>query len=156
MSLLEQFEESGKEVYQVTQKEWLNIMYDHFINTCKRSAEEFYKVDKIEIKCFHQSQVSGAIKKGIEVSEEVLKDYAGLKEQILSKLKAEEKKKNSTPILTEELYNTLQEGNKITVNGYKLTVYKKENKSIIARVYRKQKQAVELLIGDRYNIIVGW
>jgi len=155
MSLLTQFEITEKEVYEVTQNEWLTIIQDHLINTCNRSIEEFNASSKTEIKCFHREQVERALKKGIEIAEIVLKDYPTLK----SEVKAKQDKINSIPLLpvfTPDIYDTLQEGNKITVNGYKLTVYKKEEKSIIARIYRKQKQALELLIGERYNIIMGW
>lgn len=156
MSLLEQFEESEKEVYQVTRNEWVNIMYDHLVNTCKRPINEFNNIDKIEVECYHKEQVTGVLKKGIEVPAIVLNDYVGLKDKIISEQKAKQEKENSIPVFTQDIFNTLKEGNKITVNGYKLTIHKKENKSIIARVYKKQKQAIELLIGERYNIVVGW
>ena len=66
MSLLNQFEESGKEIYQITKNEWVNIMRDHFVNACKRPLNEFEKYDKIEVECFHKEQVTRAIKNGIE------------------------------------------------------------------------------------------
>jgi len=156
MSLMKQFEDSEKEVYQVTCQEWLNIMQDQLVNICNRSIEEFKVTDTIEIKCFHKSQVEGAIRRGIEVPEIVLKDYPGIKEKIEKEVKAKQDKINSIPLLTQEIYNTLQEGNKITVNGLKLTVYRKDQNSIIGRIYRKQKQALELLIGERYNLVIGW
>jgi len=152
MSLMQKFEAENKEVYEVTQNEWLTIMQDHLVNTCGRSIELFNATDKIEIECFHKSQVEQALKKGIIVSELVLKDYVGLVE----KVQAKQTKIESIPILTKEICDSLQVGNKITVDGCKLTVYRKDENSIIARIYRKQKQAYELIIGERYNLVMGW
>jgi len=152
MSLLKQFEAEGKEVYEVTREQWVNIMYDQFVNVCSRSIELFNYTDKIEIECFHESQVKQALKEGIVVSELVLKDYAGLVENVQTK----QTKIESIPILTKEICDSLQVGNKITVDGCKLTVYRKDENSIIARIYRKQKQAYELIIGERCKVIMGW
>jgi hypothetical protein len=157
MSLLEQFEESGKEVYQVTKNEWIEIHKSHMLEWYNKTGiaeglQNRLKTDEIESSCFHKEAVTGALKKNIDISTEVLKDYPGLKE----KIKAEQERINSISVLTQEIYSTLTEGNKITVNGYKLTVYKKVNNKIICRIYRKQKQGIDLFIGERYNISIGW
>lgn len=153
---LNKFEETGKETYQVTQAEWVEIYKNHmiewYIKTGIIDIKNRLEANKIESECFHRDNVRMALEKEIEVSEEVLKDYIGLKEQIQKKKEEKEK----IPVFTQDIFNTLQKGNKITVNGYKLTVYNKNNNSLIARVYKKQKQAIELLIGERYNIVVGW
>lgn len=152
MSLLTQFEDSGKEVYEVTCQEWANIMKDHFINSCNRSIDEFNNTNIIEVKCFHREQVYRALEKGIEVPEIVLRDYPTLK----SELQTKQDKINSIPILTQDIFNTLQEGNKITVNGSKLTIHKKKDNSIVARIYRKRNKGLELIVGERYSLVMGW
>jgi hypothetical protein len=158
-SLLKQFEESEKEVYQVTQKEWINIMKEHFVNSCNRSEKEFNTYDKIEVECFHKSSVEQALKKDIEVSEIILKDYPGLIEQIkieIEKEKFKQKQLEATPIFTLELFNSLTKGDKITIGLQKMTVCKKENNSLICKLYRCKRKGIELTIGERCNIKIGW
>lgn len=159
MSLYKQFEDSGKEVYQVTQNEWVTIMTDHFVNTCGHNLENVEKYDTIEFKCYHQENVKRALKSKLDVSEEVLNDYPSLKKIIQIEDEREQERIeriNNIPVLTDSTFNLLNVGNKITVNGQKFTIHKKEDQSIIARLYRKQNQAMKLHIGERYSIIVGW
>lgn len=156
MTKLEQFEESGKEVYQVTQKEWVEIMEDQHVNVCNRSQEEFDKYIKQEVQLFHKEQVFNALKDGIEISEEVLKDYPDMTEK-LKIYKRKQAEKESIPTITKEIISNFSEGDKITIDGhYKVTLHKKENDSIICKIYRKQKQAIILSIGDRHTLSKGW
>lgn len=158
-SLLEQFENSGKEVYQVTQNEWVNIMKDHFVNSCKRPEQEFNTYDKIEVKCFHKSKVEGALKNGSIVPETVLKDYPGIMEEVKKEIEREELKQKqykNIPIFTQEIFNNLNIGDKITVGVQKVTVYKKEKNTLVCKLYRCKKQGIELIVGGRYNIKMGW
>lgn len=156
MTKLEQFEESGKEVYQVTQKEWVEIMEDQHVNVCNRSQEEFDKYTKQEVQLFHKEQVFNALKDGIKISEQALKDYPDMIEK-LEIYKRKQAEKESVPIITKEIILNFSEGDKITIDGhYKVTLYKKENDSIICKIYRKQKQAIRLSIGDRHTLVKGW
>jgi len=157
MTLLTQFEESGKEVYQVTKQEWVQIYRSHMLDWYSKiditeGLQKRLETDRIESECFHKEQVTRALKNGITVPENVLKDYI----ELMEKIKADQERINNIPLLTEDIYNTLTEGNRITVDGYKLTVYKKENNKITCRIYRKQKQAIELFINNRYNLVMGW
>ena len=151
-SLLEQFEESGKEVYQVTKNEWINIMNDHYVNVCGYTQENFNTYDKIEVECFHSGNVKKALENNLIVSEEVLKDYAELKE----KVEIEKKKDAESPRLTKDIFNILNIGDKIKVNNYKLTVHEKDNNSLTLRLYKSRTKAIQLFIGDKANISIGW
>ena len=87
MSLLTQFEESQKEVYQVTRNEWINIKIDHmteWYNKAKitEGLKSRLETEKIEASCFHREQVENALKKNVKVSAEVLKDYPELLKKI--------------------------------------------------------------------------
>lgn len=157
MSKLDQFFESGKKVYEITQQEYIGIKIDHMLKWYEKAGiteniEKRLETDKIEAECFHRDQVTWALKDNIAVPEKVLEDYIGLPE----KIKEKQERINSIPLLTQELYSTLQEGNKIIVDGYKVTVHRKEDNKIICRLYKKRKQGIELYLNNRYNIIVGW
>jgi len=154
MSLLDEFEKSGKEVHEVTKQEWVDIMIDHYKSFNQYNTQSYHgEGDKIEFECFHKEQIERALRNNIIVDENILKDYPQLKEKIQRQIEKEQ----SVPIFTEDIYNTIVEGQKIVVNGhYKLTVYKKFKNGITARLYRSKKKAVDLLIGNRYTIELGW
>jgi len=157
MSKLDDFEQSKKEVYQLTQNEWLVIMHDQHVNQCGRTEQEFNQYTAQEVKCFHREQVREALKEGISVPEKVLADYPTLKQDIENKQKAEQEKYNKQIPLTSELLATLQNGNKIMVNGNKLTVHHKTDNSVIARLYKSHNKAIELFVNERFNsFIIGW
>lgn len=163
---LEEFEETGREVYQVTRDVWIQIHSNHILHWINATNEQlpineqiqYIDINKrlcddvIESSCFHKEQVERALRHNIEVSEEVLKDYAGLKE----KIQAEQKAEQDAPRLTKDIFEILKAGDKITVNNYKLTVDKKEENSLILRIYKKRKQGIKLIIGDKAKISIGW
>lgn len=157
MSKLEDFEKSGKEVYQVTLSEWLDIMHDQHVIQCHRTEQEFSQCTMQEVKCYHKQEVTGALKEGIEVPANVLFDYPTLKQEIENKLKAEQKQYNKQIPLTTELLNMLQEGTKLTINNTKVTVYQKTENSLIVRLYKAHKKGVKFLLDDRFNqFSIGW
>ncbi len=157
MSKLDNFETTGKEVYQVTQNEWIDIMYDQHVNQCGRTEQEFNQYTKQEIECYHKQEVRKALEKGISISEKILADYPNLKQEVENKLRVEQERYNNQIALTPELLATLQDGNKIMVNGNKLTVHHKTDNSIIARLYKSHNKAIELFINERFNsFVIGW
>ena len=157
MSKLDEFEQSKKEVYQVTQREWIDIMHDQHVIQCHRTEEEFNKYTMQEVQCFHKLQVREALKQGIEVPENVLADYPTLKQEVENKLKAEQERYNSQVPLTAELLNVLQNGTKLTINNTKCTVYKKTENSLIIKLYKARTKGVELFLNERFNqFSIGW
>jgi len=153
---MQQFDESGKEVYQVTCQEWINIIYNQHVVICNRSTEEFETVTKQEATMFHYEQVFGALKKGIIVDSLIVAGHPRIKDE-LNRYNQRQLEKLAIPVVTEEVYSSLNEGDKITINNhYKVTVYKKELNKIICKIYRCKNKAVNILIGDRYNISIGW
>lgn len=168
---LEQFEESGLEVYQVTQNKWIEIHNNHmlnWINQINKTLSENEKIkdienrlyaNKIEAQCFHESNVFRALKDNKVVSEEVLKDYPQIIEEVKREIKAEEQKQRcieSVPIFTQETFNSLNVNDKIKIGTQKVTVYKKENNDMICRLYKCRNKGIALTVGERYNISIGW
>jgi len=157
MGKLDDFEKSKKEVYQVTKSEWLDIMHDQHVIQCQRTEQEFNQYTKQEVECYHKQEVRTALENGITVSEKVLADYPILQQEVENKLKAKQERYNNQIALTPELLATLQQGNKIMVNGNKLTIHSKTENSIIARLYKSHNKAIELFLNDRFNsFVIGW
>lgn len=149
-TLLTKFEETGKEVYEITKQEWEQIAYNHHLKVDPYFYENLVRIEAIS---FHYDQVRTALEKGLTVPEEVLKDYKELKEQIKKK-KAEYEK---IPLVTKEVMNLFNEGDRITLNKqYKLTVYKKTENTLILKLYRSKTKGIEVKEGDRYYINIGW
>jgi hypothetical protein len=153
---LNDFENSNLEVYEVTKNKWVEIMQNHMITWYNESditdINKRLENDNLEASLFHKEQVSKALKQGITVHEEVLKDYEGLKEEIENKLLEESQK----PRITQADINNLKIGDKFKLNDYKLTVYKFENENVVAKLYRSKTKAILIKNGDDGIITLGW
>jgi hypothetical protein len=158
-SLMNIFEESGKEVYQVSKNEWVSIMRDHHINTCCRPVNEFINHTLKEVELFHQQEVENALKNNIELPTIVLADYPSIiekVEQVKAREQAKKEAEELAPKLTQDIFNMLNIGDKITIGNTKVTVNKKENNELICKLYRSRTKGVALSIGDKANISIGW
>jgi hypothetical protein len=168
-TLLELFEESGKEVYEVTRSEWIEIHKDHTLNWIKEinktlSKDEQIKdignrlhTDSIEAGCFHQAQVERALKDGIEVSEIVLKDYKGMKDKIKAEQNRQEEIRKSKIELTYDMVKDIKKNTKIMINNIKYTLIEKDTNCIVCKPYRSKNKAYQLPLGQLINkFSIGW
>ena len=163
------FLESEKEVFEITQTEWIEIHKSHMLkcweitqmqeniifNDLKKRIED----DKAESILYHKEQVENALKNNIEVSQEVLKDYPTLKnevEQRKEQKRLREEYLNLLPKLTQEIFKKLNIGDKIKIDNHKVTVHKKEGTELICKLYRSKTKGIVLNIGDRSTITIGW
>lgn len=151
MSLLDKFEEEGKEVYQATRAEWVEIMRDHE-TTWGLSQDDFEKNTKQEVEVYHKQEVYNAFKKGIVISGEVLKDYPEFN-IMLNNENEKVETYNKLPLLTDL---QLKAGEKVTVDNNKYTVVKLEEDGIIFRLYRTTKKGIKIFNNQRWDIVKGW
>lgn len=168
-TLLDIFEESNKEVYEVAKNEWINIIKDNTLNYIKElnnslssdrkiiDIENRLENEVLEAICFHREQVENALKNNIQVSDEVLKDYIGLKEKILEdKIKAIEKEKSKI-LLTYENMKELKINAKIMIDNYKMTLKEITNNYIICKPYRSKNKLWKISLNEKVNnFSIGW
>lgn len=168
-TLLELFEESGKEVYEITRSEWIEIQKDHTLNWIKAVNETLNKdekikdignrlyADSIEARCFHKAQVERALKDGIDVSETILKDYEGMKDKIKAEQNRQEEIRKSKIELTYDMVKDIEENTKIMINNIKYTLIGKDTNFIVCKPYRSKNKAYQLPLGQLINkFSIGW
>lgn len=155
-TLLDFFEESGKEIFEITQKEWVNISLDN-IKYCDsllgiNTDEVTLEIKTGEAEDYHKNIVLEALRNNIIVSNEVMKDYPNLIEVVNNERKEEQQKIELINYLPE-----LKEGVKITVDGSKLTIVNKDKDSILCRLYRSRKKGIRINLTDKLNSFsIGW
>lgn len=151
MSLLDRFELEGKEVYQATRNEWVEIMKDHEL-TWGLSLEDFERYTRQDVEVYHKQETYSAFKKGIAIPDEVLRDYPEFK-AMLDKEHKKEEAYNSLPLVAEL---QLKEKDKVIIDNNKYTVERLDDDGIIFRLYRTTKKGIKIFNNQKYNIIRGW
>lgn len=163
---LKEFMLSGKEVYEVTLKAWVEIkensqreyykVLQETNNTILDDLEERLYKDRIEAECFHKEEVINALEEGKNVPQIVLNDYSGLLEKI------EEDKRNliikeNSKVLLYDVIKDLKENTKIIIDSIKMTFTKIENNYIVCKPYRKRNKIYKIKIDTKVSsILVGW